>query len=323
VTIPRPGGPEVLTWAEVPDVHPGAGEVLVAVAAAGVNRADCLQRQGNYPPPAGTSAVPGLECSGTVAELGAGVTGWQVGDEVCALLAGGGYAEHVVVPAGQLLPRPAGVDLVAAAGLPETVCTVWSTVLEGAHLSAGETLLVHGGGSGIGTTAIQLARACGARVAVTAGSADKLARAQELGAQILVNYREQDFVAVVREATGGRGADVVLDIIGAAYLARNIDVLAPDGRLVIIGMQKGTRAEIDLGALLAKRGTVLAASLRSRPPEQKAAIVASVRERAWPLVEAGQVRPVVDRVLPMSQASRAHEIMEASRHVGKILLTPG
>ena len=323
VIVPEPGGPQVLTWASVPDVHPGPGEVVVEVAAAGVNRADCLQREGHYPPPPGASPLLGLECSGRIVEVGPGVDGWATGDEVCALLAGGGYAERVVVPAGQLLPRPDGVGLVEAAGLPEAVCTVWSTVVMGARLAAGETLLVHGGGSGIGTVATQLATALGARVAVTAGSQAKLERARALGATVLVNYRTEDFVEAVRAATDGHGADVVLDIIGAAYLARNVAVLAADGRLVVIGMQKGTRAELDLAVLLAKRATVMAASLRARPLAQKAAIVAAVREQVWPMVAAGRVRPVIDRVLPMSEAGQAHRVMEASEHVGKILLTPG
>ena len=318
----EPGGPDVLRWEEVPDPVAGPGEVLVAVAASAVNRADLLQRQGRYDPPPGTSPYLGLECSGRVLALGAGVEGWAVGDEVVGLLTGGGYAEKVAVPAGQLLPLPAGVALVDAAALPEVVCTVWSNVFMLAGLRPGETLLVHGGGSGIGTMAIQLARHVGARVAVTAGSVAKLERCRELGAEVLVNYRSDDFVAAVREATGGRGADVVLDNMGASYLARNIEVLAPNGRLVVIGLQGGTTGEIDLGAMLRKRAALLATTLRSRPAEEKAAIVASVREHVWPLVESGSVRPVVDRVLPMSQAARAHHVVEASEHVGKVLLTP-
>jgi putative PIG3 family NAD(P)H quinone oxidoreductase len=288
--------------------------------ASGVNRADLLQRQGHYDPPPGAAPYLGLECSGRVAVLGAGVTGWQVGDEVCALLAGGGYAEQVAVPAGQLLPVPSGVDLVTAAALPEVTCTVWSNVFMLAGLQPGETLLVHGGGSGIGTMAIQLARRVGARVAVTAGSAEKLDRCAQLGAEILVDYKEQDFVDEVRAATGGHGADVVLDLIGAKYLARNVDVLAPNGRLVVIGLQGGTRAELDLGQLLRKRAAVLATALRSRPAEEKAAIVASVRENVWPLVESGAVRPVVDRVLPMPKAAEAHRLLESGKTFGKVLL---
>jgi putative PIG3 family NAD(P)H quinone oxidoreductase len=321
VVVTEPGGPEVLAWQEVPDVRPGPGEVLLDVAASAVNRADLLQRQGHYDPPPGAPSYLGLECSGRVAELGEGVEGWEVGDEVCALLAGGGYAEQVAVPSGQLLPVPAGIDLVTAAALPEVTCTVWSNVFMLAGLRPGETLLVHGGGSGIGTMAIQLARQVGARVAVTAGSTAKLERCRELGAEVLVNYRDEDFVEAVRAATDGRGADVVLDVIGAKYLARNIDVLASNGRLVVIGLQGGTRAELDLGLLLRKRAAVLATALRSRPAEEKAAIVASVRENVWPLLEAGAVRPVVDRVLPMTEAAAAHRVLEAGEAVGKVLLT--
>jgi putative PIG3 family NAD(P)H quinone oxidoreductase len=256
-----------------------------------------------------------------VTALGEDVSGWSVGDEVCALIAGGGYAEQVAVPAGQLLPVPAGVGLVDAAALPEVTCTVWSNVFMLAGLRPGETLLVHGGSSGIGTMAIQLAVTAGARVAVTAGSADKLARCRELGAEILVDYREQDFVEVVRDATGGRGADVVLDTIGAKYMDRNLDVLATNGRIANIGLQGGTRAELDLGKLMARRGAVLSTTLRARPPEEKAAVVASTREHVWPQLESGRVRPVVDRVLPMADAAEAHRVVEASSHVGKVLLS--
>ena len=291
------------------------------VVAAGVNRADTLQRQGHYPPPPGESDVPGLEVSGVVDELGDGVDGWAVGDEVCALLAGGGYAERVRVPVGQLLPVPAGVSLVDAAALPEVVCTVWSNVFLTAHLQAGETLLVHGGSSGIGTMAIQLAHETGARVAVTAGSADKLDACRRLGAEVLVNHREEDFVERLEKATDGHGADVILDIIGAKYLSRNVSALATGGRLVIIGMQGGTRGELDIAALLAKRGSVTATFLRARRPAEKAAIVASVREHVWPLVEAGRVRPVVHSRHPLADAAEAHRELESSRHVGKVLLT--
>jgi putative PIG3 family NAD(P)H quinone oxidoreductase len=321
VVVTRPGGPEVLGWREVDDAVPAVGEVLVAVAASAVNRADLLQRQGHYDPPPGTSPYPGLECSGRVIALGEGVTGWSVGEEVCALLTGGGYAEQVAVPAGQVLPVPAGIGLVEAAALPEVTCTVWSNVFMLAGLRPGETLLVHGGASGIGTMAIQLAVTAGARVAVTAGSASKLARCRELGAEILVDYREQDFVEVVRDATGGRGADVVLDTIGAKYLDRNLDVLATNGRIANIGLQGGTRAELDLGKLMARRGAVLSTTLRARPPEEKAAVVASTREHVWPQLESGRVRPVVDRVLPMADAAEAHRVVEASSHVGKVLLS--
>jgi len=325
VTMTGPGGPEVLGWGAAPDPVCGPGEVLIDVAATAVNRADLMQRQGFYPPPPGASEVLGLECSGVISQVGDGVTGWSVGDEVCALLAGGGYAERVAVPAGQVLPRPAGVELVTAAALPEVTCTVWSNVFLLAGLRAGEVFLVHGGSSGIGTMAIQLAVRAGARVATTAASAEKLATCRELGAEITVDYRAEDFVARVREATGGHGADVVLDNMGAAYLARNVDVLADGGRLVVIGMQGGRKAELDLGRLLAKRGSVHATALRSRPATgrgSKAEIVAAVRRDVWPDVERGVIRPVVDRRLPMSRAGEAHALLESSGHVGKVLLLP-
>lgn len=320
ITIPEPGGPEALVWAEVPDPVPGEGEVLVEVVAGAVNRADILQRQGFYHPPPGASPYPGLECSGRIAEVGPGVSGWAVGDEVCALLAGGGYAQKVAVPAGQLLPVPEGIDLKRAAALPEVACTVWSNVFMISHLRPGETLLVHGGSSGIGTMAIQLAKAVGARVAVTAGTKEKLDRCAELGADILVNYREQDFVEELTQATGGAGADVILDNMGAKYLDRNVRALAVNGRLAIIGMQGGAKAELNIGALLFKRAAISATSLRSRPLAEKAAIVAAVREHVWPLLGAGRVRPVVDREFPMSDAAAAHRLVEESGHVGKVLL---
>ncbi|MEU3984790.1 NAD(P)H-quinone oxidoreductase [Streptomyces sp. NPDC026672] len=320
ITIPEPGGPEALVWDEVPDPVPGEGEVLVDVVASAVNRADLLQRQGFYNPPPGASPYPGLECSGRVAAVGPGVSGWAVGDEVCALLAGGGYAEKVVVPAGQLLPVPEGIDLKQAAALPEVVCTVWSNVFMISHLRPGETLLVHGGSSGIGTMAIQLAKAVGAKVAVTAGTKEKLDRCAELGADVLVNYREQDFVEEVGRATDGAGADVILDNMGAKYLDRNVQTLAVNGRLAIIGLQGGLKGELNLGVLLNKRAAVTATSLRARPLTEKAAIVAAVREHVWPLLAAGHVRPVVDRELPMSQAAEAHRVLESSDHVGKVLL---
>ncbi|MGW4568707.1 NAD(P)H-quinone oxidoreductase [Streptomyces sp. NPDC004561] len=320
ITIPEPGGPEALVWDEVPDPVPGEGEVLVEVVASAVNRADILQRQGFYNPPSGASPYPGLECSGRIAALGPGVSGWAVGDEVCALLSGGGYAQKVVVPAGQLLPVPEGVDLRQAAALPEVVCTVWSNVFMIAHLRPGETLLVHGGASGIGTMAIQLAKAVGARVAVTAGTKEKLDHCAELGADILVNYREQDFVAEVMQATDGAGADVILDNMGAKYLGRNVQTLAVNGRLAIIGMQGGVKGELNIGTLLNKRAAISATSLRARPLDEKAVIVAAVREHVWPLLAAGHVRPVVDRELPMPEAAEAHQVVEASGHVGKVLL---
>lgn len=311
-------------WDEVPDPVVGEGEVLVDVVATAVNRADILQRQGFYDPPPGTPPYPGLECSGRVAQVGPGVSGWAVGDEVCALLSGGGYAEKVAVPAGQLLPVPEGVAVDRAAALPEVVCTVWSNVFMIAHLRPGETFLVHGGSSGIGTMAIQLAKAVGAKVAVTAGTKEKLERCAELGADILINYREQDFVAELREATDGKGADVILDNMGAKYLDRNVQALAVNGRLVIIGMQGGVKGELNIGALLAKRAAITATTLRARPVEEKAAIVAAVREHVWPLVAAGHVRPVIDREIPMPDAAEAHRIVEDSSHIGKVLLvTPG
>ncbi|MFF7561290.1 NAD(P)H-quinone oxidoreductase [Streptomyces pseudovenezuelae] len=320
ITIPEPGGPEALVWSEVPDAVAGEGEVLVEVVAGAVNRADILQRQGFYNPPPGASPYPGLECSGRIAEIGPGVSGWSVGDEVCALLSGGGYAEKVAVPAGQLLPVPKGVDVKRAAALPEVVCTVWSNVFMVAHLRPGETLLVHGGSSGIGTMAIQLAKAVGAKVAVTAGTPEKLERCAELGADILINYREQDFVEEVRKATDGAGADVVLDNMGAKYLGRNVDVLAVNGRLAIIGMQGGIKGELNIATLLGKRAAISATSLRARPPAEKTAIVAAVREHVWPLLDAGHIRPVVDRELPMSDAAAAHRVVEDSGHIGKVLL---
>jgi putative PIG3 family NAD(P)H quinone oxidoreductase len=319
ITIREPGDPDVLDWTEVADPRPGPGEVLLEVAASAVNRADLLQRQGHYPPPPGASEVLGLECSGTVAELGEGVEGWAVGDEVCALLAGGGYAQKVVVPAGQLLPVPGEVELIAAAGLPEVACTVWANVVMHAKLTEGEVFLVHGGAGGIGTHAIQVGKALGATVAVTAGSPERLESCRQLGADITINYQDEDFVEVLRKETGG--ADVILDNMGAAYLNRNVDALAFDGRLVVIGMQGGVRGELNVGTLLGKRCSVFGAGLRSRPLEQKAAIVADVRERLWPLVSEGAVKPVLGQVFPMSEAAAAHQAMHEGSVFGKILLT--
>jgi putative PIG3 family NAD(P)H quinone oxidoreductase len=321
VVITEPGEPEVLRLTEVPDVTAGPGEVLIDVAAAGVNRADLLQRQGFYDPPHGTSPYPGLECSGTIAQVGPGVESWREGDQVCALLTGGGYATQVAVPAGQVLPLPKNVGLLEAAALPEVICTVYSNVFMGARLTAGETFLVQGGSSGIGTTAIQLAKHAGATVAVTAGSRQKLDACRELGADILVNYRDEDFVRIVKDGTGGHGADVILDIMGASYLDRNLDALAPDGRLVIIGMMGGAKAELNLGKLMTKRGSVISTTLRARPAAQKAEIVAAVREQVWPLVERGVVRPIIHETLPLAEAAEAHRIMASSGHIGKILLT--
>ena len=322
ITIPTPGGPEALVLSDVDSPEPGPGEVRVTVAAAGVNRADVMQRMGRYNPPPGMTEIPGLEVSGVVDAVGEGVSEWVVGDEVCALLVGGGYAEQVVVPAAQVLPVPAGVDLVEAAALPEVACTVWSNVFLTANLQPGETFLVHGGSSGIGTMAIQLAREVGARVVVTAGSQEKLDVCRDLGAEVLVNYREQDFVEEVERATDGHGADVILDNMGAKYLPRNVDALATAGRLVVIGLQGGVKGELDLGVLLRKRAAVIATSLRARPLAEKATIVAAVREHVWPLVADGRVRPVVHSRHPLAQASAAHAEMEASTHIGKILLLP-
>lgn len=323
IVAAEPGGPEVLQYTEVDPPSPGTGEVLVSVTATAVNRADLMQRAGFYPPPPGASSILGLECSGTIAALGEGVTGWSVGDEVCALLAGGGYAEQVTVPAAQLMQRPDGVDLVHAAALPEVACTVWSMVFDHAKLAPGERFLVHGGSSGIGTMAIQLAKAIGATVFVTAGSPAKLAACRELGADVAINYREQEFAEVVKAETDGAGVDVILDTIGAKYLSGNVAALAADGRISVIGMQGGVRGEVDLGALMARRGTIYSAGLRARPLEQKAAIVAGAQAHVWPLIAQGLVRPVVDRVLPLSEAAAAHRAVESSDHVGKVLLAVG
>ena len=320
IQIAQPGGPEVLEWADAPDPEPGPGEVLVDVVAAAVNRGDLLQRRGLYPPPPGASTILGLECSGRIAALGEGATGWQIGDEVCALLAGGGYAQRVTVPAVQVLPVPKGMDVATAAGLPEAVCTVWANIFMAAALQPRETLLVHGGAGGIGTTAIQLGKAVGARVIATAGSPEKTARCRELGADEAVDYRTEDFVARVDQITGGHGADVILDVMGASYLDRNLDALATRGRLVVVGMQGGTRAELDLAKLMDKRGAVISTNLRPRPVAEKGAIVASVREHVWPLAEDGAVTVVCDARFPMSDAAGAHRLLEASGHVGKVLL---
>lgn len=308
-----------LVWAEAPDPEAAEGEVVVDVTATAVNRADVLQRQGFYPPPPGAPAYPGLECSGVISAIGPGVTGHHVGERVCALLAGGGYAERVAVPAGQLLPVPAGLSLVESAALPEVACTVWSNVVDRDRLRSGETLLVHGGGSGIGTFAVQLGVALGATVLVTARAA-KHERLRALGADLTIDYQTQDFVRAVLDRTDGRGADVVLDIMGAKYLDRNIDALAPEGRITVIGMQGGRNAELDLGKLMAKRGRISSTSLRARPLADKARIVAGVREQVWPLVAAGLVKPVIHTTMPLAEAAEAHRLMESSDHLGKILL---
>ncbi|MCW2553285.1 MAG: NAD(P)H-quinone oxidoreductase [Mycobacterium sp.] len=310
-----------LCWQEVPDITPGPGEVLIKVTAAGVNRADVLQAAGKYPPPPGASDIIGMEVSGVVAELGSGVTGWSAGQEVCALLAGGGYAEYVAVPAGQVMPVPDGVDLVDAAGLPEVACTVWSNLVLTAHLCKGQLLLLHGGASGVGSHAIQVARALGARVAVTAGSAEKLEFCRQLGADITINYHDEDFVARLREEGGG--ADVILDIMGAAYLDRNIDALATDGQLVVIGMQGGVKGELNLGKLLSKRAHVIGTTLRARPttgPNSKTEIVQAVTRSVWPMIAEGRVRPIIGARIPIQQAGEAHQQLVSGKVTGKIVL---
>ncbi len=320
IVIREPGGPEVLEWTEVPDPVAGPGEVLVEVAASAVNRADLLQRAGFYDPPPGTPPYPGLECSGRVVALGAGVAGWASGQEVCALLAGGGYAERVAVPVGQLMPVPTG--LVESAALPEVACTVWSNLVGVARLAEGESLLVHGGGSGIGTFAIQFAVERGARVFTTARPG-KHAALRELGAELTIDYTEEDFVAAVKAATGGNGVDVILDIQGGRYLPGNVAALAAGGRLVVIGLQGGRQGQLDLGQLMAKRASVAATALRSRPLAEKAKIVSGVRAEVWPLIESGRIRPVIDRRVPMPRAAEAHELVERSAHLGKVLLVVG
>jgi len=313
-----------LVWQQVSDVSPGPGEVLVKVAAAGVNRADLLQAAGQYPPPPGASELLGMEVSGVIAELGNDVGGWSPGQEVCALLAGGGYAEYVVVPVGQLLPRPDGVDLADAAGLPEVACTVWSNLAMTGHLHTGQVLLLHGGASGIGSHAIQIARAMDARVAVTAGSTGKLDFCRELGAEITINYHDEDFVAAVKETTDGAGANVILDIMGASYLDRNIDALASDGHLVIIGMQGGIKGELNIGKLLSKRAHVIGTTLRGRPttgPSSKSEVVAEVTRSVWPMIADGRVRPIIGAEIPIQDAAEAHQLLSAGKVTGKIVLT--
>lgn len=320
IVITTPGGPEVLRLEDVPDPVPGPGEALVEVTAAGINRADAMQREGGYPPPPGAPPYPGMECSGRISAVGPDVTGWQAGDEVCALLGGGGYAELVAVPQGQLLPIPDRVTVTEAAALVEAACTLQATVFRQARLVPGETLLVHGGAGGIGTLAIQIAKALGATVACTAGSPAKLARCRELGADLAISYRDDDFTTAVRDFTDGRGADVILDIMGAPYLQRNLDALATGGRLMVISTRGGGRAEADLSLLMRKRASILASTLRARPLAEKAAIVAGVRADIWPLISSGQVSPVIERMLPMADAADAHRLLDDGTHVGKILL---
>lgn len=319
-----PDGTSQLSWQQVPDIAAGNGEVVIEVKAAGVNRADLLQAAGLYPPPTGASPILGLEVSGVIAEVAPNVSDLQVGQQVCALLAGGGYAQYVAVPAGQVMPIPAGVSIVNAAALPEVACTVWSNLVMNANLTSGELILVHGGASGIGTHAIQVARELGATVAVTAGSATKLDLCGELGAEIVISHRDEDFVERVRAATGGSGADVILDIMGASYLDRNLQALAVDGRLVIIGMQGGVKAELNIGTLISKRLRVIGTALRARPidgPHGKSAIVDAVVESVWPMIAAGTVRPVIGTRFPIEQAAEAHRVLASGETFGKVLLT--
>lgn len=321
IEIIAPGGPEVLRPAQVAVPTPGPGEVLIKVAAAGVNRPDVLQRQGRYDPPPGASLLPGLEVAGEIAALGEGVENWRVGDKVCALLAGGGYAEYAVAPAGQVLPVPKGLSMAEAAGLPETVFTVWTNVFERGALKPGESLLVHGGASGIGSTAVQLAKALGARVFATAGDDDKCRAVERLGAELCVNYRLQDFVAEIKAATGGRGVDVVLDMVGGDYIARNIELLAPDGRHVSIAFLQGPKATLNMFPVMIKRLTLTGSTLRARSVAEKTRLAQAVRKNVWPLIKTGTFRPVVHATFPLAQAADAHRMMEASTHIGKIILT--
>jgi len=323
IAMEAPGGPEVLVLATGPVPRPATGEVLIRVAAAGINRPDILQRTGNYPPPPGASPILGLEVSGTVAALGAEVAGWHEGDAVCALVAGGGYAEYCVAPAPQCLPVPKGVALVDAAGLPETFFTVWTNVFDRGRLAAGESFLVHGGSSGIGTTAIQLARAFGARVFATAGSPEKCTVCRDLGAERAIDYRQENFVAILKEATQGRGVDVILDMVGGPYVEKNLRSLAVEGRLVQIAFLQGSKVTLDLAHLMMRRQTITGSTLRPRPVAEKAAIARNLRDKVWPLIEAGKVRPVIDRTFPLAEAAAAHRLMESSAHIGKILLRTG
>jgi putative PIG3 family NAD(P)H quinone oxidoreductase len=323
VVVPDPGGPESITLTEVPDPVALEHEVVIEVVAAGVNLADLLQRQGHYPPPSGASPYLGLECSGRISEVGHGATHWKVGDAVCALLAGGGYAERVAVPQVQVMPVPDGVALDEAAALPEVACTVWSNMAMLAHLAPGETVLIHGGGSGIGTMAIQIAGLIGARSIVTCGTQRKVEACLALGADAAVNYRDVDWADAVKEATGGAGVDVILDVVGAKYLDSSLRTLAPGGRLVVIGLQGGRKAELDLGRLLSKRLTIHGTTLRSRPPREKGEIVDAVVAHVWPAVAGGRVRPVIDRMLPWHEAAEAHRILERGDNIGKLVLRVG
>ena len=320
IAISHPGGPDVLKPVELPVPEPGAGEALIRVASAGVNRPDLMQREGKYPPPPGASDIPGLEVAGIVSSCGNGVKRWRDGDRVCALVVGGGYAEYCVAPEAQCLPVPAGVELTAAGAIPETFFTVWTNVFERGRLRTGETFLVHGGASGIGTTAIQMARALGVRVFATAGSREKCEACERLGAERAINYREEDFAAVLTALTGGRGIDVILDMVGAEYFVRNIDLLAVEGRLLQIAMLRGSKGELNLSRLLRQRLTVTGSTLRSRTVEEKGAIARALERSIWPLLEAGTVRPVIHATFPLSRAADAHRLMEAGQHIGKIVL---
>jgi NADPH2:quinone reductase len=317
------GGPEVLKPVRRPRPRPAAGEVLVQVAAAGVNRPDVLQRQGGYKPPPGASDIPGLEIAGRIVELGEGVSEWHLGNHVTALVAGGGYAEFCAAPAPQCLPFPAGYDAVRAAAIPETFFTVWTNVFDRGRLLPGESFLVHGGSSGIGTTAIQLAHAFGSRVFTTAGSAEKCAACVKLGAEIAIDHRREDFVAAIEAATQSKGVDVILDMVGGGYINRNLKILALEGRLVQIAFLEGSKAEIDFGPLMMRRQTITGSTLRPRSVGEKGAIAKSLREKVWPLIEAGKIAPVLYRTFPLAEAAEAHRLMESSRHIGKIVLTTG
>jgi NADPH:quinone reductase len=323
IEISRPGGPEVLVPATRPLPQPKPGEALIRVAAAGVNRPDCLQRAGSYAPPPGASDLPGLEVAGTVAALGEGVTQWKIGDQVCALTPGGGYAQFCTMPAGHCLPIPAGWSLVEAASLPETFFTVWINVFERARLAPGETLLVQGGSSGIGVAAIQMARAFGHRVFVTAGNAKKCAACEELGAEHAINYRTEDFVEVVKQLTGGKGVDVILDMVGGDYVPRELKCLATDGRMSLIAFLGGSKAALDMSDILMRRLTITGSTLRPRTVEFKTSIAAALRAKVWPLIEAGKIRPVIYKVFPLAQAAAAHALIESGEHVGKIMLQVG
>lgn len=321
VDLPEFGGPEVLVPGRGPVPRPGPGEVLVKVQAAGVNRPDVMQRQGGYNPPPGASPIPGLEIAGTIVEVAPDVAGWKAGDEVCALVSGGGYAEYCVASAPLCLPVPKGLTMVEAAGLPETYYTVWTNVFQRGRLKAGETFLVHGGSSGIGTTAIQLAREFGARIFTTVGNAEKAKVCTDLGAERAINYRNEDFVAVVAELTGGKGVDLILDMVGGSYIERNIATLAVEGRLVQIAFQQPSKIEIDFLPMMLKRLTITGSTLRPRTVEQKAEIAAGLREKVWPLIEAGKVKPLIHKTFPLGEAAAAHALMESSTHIGKIILT--